>query len=93
MDVRTADQTVTVRVRAVDRQAGLRSVLAVFSVTRDGAWIRRLRLVSGTERDGVWEAAFRMRRCVGWSRSVRVTVLLTDDSGRTEALHRHATRR
>ena len=46
MDVRTADQTVTVRVRAVDWQAGLRSVLAVFW-SRDTGWTRDLRLVSG----------------------------------------------
>jgi hypothetical protein len=81
VDVRTAGQTVTVRVRAVDRQAGLRSVGVLFWAG-DTGWTRGLHLVSGTARDGVWEGEFRMRRCVGWPRSVRVSVFLTDDSGR-----------
>jgi len=81
VDVRAADQTVTVRVRAVDRQAGLRNAHVLFWAG-DFGWTRRLHLVSGTARDGVWEGEFRMRRCVGWSRSVRASVYLTDDSGR-----------
>ena len=80
VDVRTASQTVTVRVRAVDRQAGLRSVDVLFWAG-DMGWIRRLHQESGTARDGVWEGELRMRRCVGWARSVRVSVFLTDLSG------------
>jgi hypothetical protein len=80
VDVRSTDQTATVRVRAVDRQAGVRTVTAFFSA-RGTTWVRPLQRVSGTARDGVWEGEFKMRRCEGWRRAVRVSVSLTDNAG------------
>jgi len=81
VDVRTADQTVTIRLRAVDRQAGLRRANVLLWAGDSGRFLT-LRRVSGTARDGVWEDEFRMRRCDDWSRYVRASVYLTDDSGR-----------
>jgi hypothetical protein len=83
VDVRSAAQTATVRVRAADRQAGLRDVTAIFW-TGDFGSVVDLQRVSGTSRDGVWRGEFRMRRCVAWGRSVHLSVSLTDDSGRRQ---------
>jgi len=80
VDVPTADQTVTIRLRAVDRQAGLRRVNVLLWAGGSGQFLT-LHRVSGTARDGAWEAEFRMRRCDAWLRSVRASVYLIDDSG------------
>ena len=79
VDVRTADQTVTVRVRARDRQAGLHRVSAVFWPSGEGV---DLRMTSGTARRGVWEASLRMPRCALWGHWERARISLTDRAGR-----------
>jgi hypothetical protein len=44
-----------------------------------------MRLVSGTAQKGVWEGTLGMRRCVAWTRSMRVNVILHDGSGQVRA--------
>lgn len=67
VDVRGGGREVTVRVRLTDQRSGVRTGLAsVYEPRFDGA-VRRgesseLRRVSGTARDGIWEAKVLIRR-------------------------------
>ena len=80
VDVRTADQTVTMKLRVRDVQSGVRSVQAWFwsgGIGHDS----RLHLVAGTRRDGTWKGTFTVHRCTARAGGLRAEVLIRDRSG------------
>ena len=78
-DVRQTDRTATLRVRAKDRPAGIRSVTAILSGGNDSE--QRLRLTTGTARRGIWQASIRIGHCEDWGTSAHAIVSLSDQAG------------
>jgi hypothetical protein len=81
VDVRATDQTVTVTLRAVDSQSGVRAVAAWFWGRQSGSEAA-MRRVAGTSRHGIWAGTFRLPRCTAQAGILRARVELTDGFGR-----------
>ena len=87
VDVRTANKTVTVTLRAVDHQSGVRRVEAFFW-GRDYGSGPAMRRVAGTRRDGIWRGIFLVPRCTPQAGALRVRVDVTDGFGRSRSYGR-----
>jgi hypothetical protein len=81
VDVRVADDLVTVKVRAIDAQSGVWAVEATFWGQDFGSG-PNLRRVAGTRRDGIWRGVYQVPRCTPQAGALRASIHLTDGSGR-----------
>lgn len=78
VDLRTNDQRVTVRLRAIDAQAGVGKVRVEMNSPSGRRVVSNISLhrVTGSARDGVWEAAVPLQRCRSeagiWTASVQI---------------------
>lgn len=83
LDVRDGDGTMGITVRVRDAGSGVSRARARLLTRFEGYGVAgwaRLRLVSGTRRDGVWGGSLSIRRCADWRLSTHAP------SGRVEAV-------
>jgi hypothetical protein len=82
VDVRATNKQVTVTVRVVDAQSGVRTVEALLwdQLGGRGGLLHR---VAGTRRDGIWRGVVTVHRCTAQARGLRATMQISDRSGRT----------
>ena len=83
VDVRTADQQVTVTVHAKDTGAGVKRVFADFFGGRFSHF-KMLERVSGTPQDGLWRGTVRIRECPAATLTLSGSVWLSDARGNDE---------